>query len=76
MTDACMQTFAAGRELCYALSLERWSGSGSGIDQGKLDQRRELGPRIRRAHIDDADGLDALPQRLGIDQVRRHTRTR
>src|SRR4029077_13273421 len=34
-------------------------------------QGSEFGPRIRRAHIDDADRLDARPRRLGIDQVRR-----
>src|SRR5262249_55421341 len=34
----------------------------------------ELRPGIRRAHIDDADGLDARPRRLSIDQVGRFAR--
>src|SRR5262245_39005160 len=34
---------------------------------GVAEERGELGPRIGRAHIDDADGLDARPRRLGID---------
>src|SRR5262245_33772609 len=38
---------------------------------GVAEERSELGPRIRRAHIDDADGLDARPRRLGIDEVGR-----
>src|SRR5499427_5465377 len=29
---------------------------------GVAEQRGELSPRIRRAHIDDADGLDARPR--------------
>src|SRR5262249_16195741 len=37
---------------------------------GVAEERSELGPGIRRAHIDDADGLDARPRRLGIDEVR------
>src|SRR5262249_3521699 len=36
---------------------------------GIAEERGELGPGIRRAHIDDADGVDARPRRLGIDQV-------
>src|SRR5262245_63071543 len=36
---------------------------------GVAEERGELRPGIRRAHIDDADGLDARPRRLGIDQV-------
>ena len=36
---------------------------------GVAEQRRELGPGVRRAHVDDADGLDARPRRLGIDQM-------
>src|SRR6266511_6487714 len=35
---------------------------------GVAKERGELGPRIGRAHIDDADGLDARPRRLGIDE--------
>src|SRR6516225_9484394 len=35
------------------------------------EERRELGPGIRRAHIDDADGLDARPRKLGINEMRR-----
>src|SRR5262245_29813951 len=38
------------------------------------EQRRELRPLIRRPHVDDADGLDARPRRLGIHQVGRLTR--
>src|SRR5262245_30848489 len=38
---------------------------------GVAEERGELGPGIRRGHIDDADGLDAWARRLGIDQVRR-----
>src|SRR5215510_6784909 len=34
------------------------------------EERGELGPGIRRTHIDDADRLDARPRRLGIDEVR------
>src|SRR5215510_5827376 len=33
---------------------------------GAAEECGELGPRIRRVHIDDADGLDAGPRRLGI----------
>src|SRR5215471_18351950 len=36
---------------------------------GIAEERSELGPGIRRAHIDDADGLDAGPWRLGQDEV-------
>src|SRR5262249_19047662 len=36
---------------------------------GVAEQRGELRPRIRRAHVDDADGLDARPRRLGIDEM-------
>src|SRR5262245_52266490 len=38
---------------------------------GVAEERREFRPGIRCAHIDDADGLDARPRRLGIDQVGR-----
>src|SRR6516162_6078595 len=34
---------------------------------GVAEQRGELGPGIRGAHINDADGLDTGPRRLGID---------
>src|SRR5262249_52471861 len=34
---------------------------------GVAEQLCELGPRIGRAHIDDADGIDTRPRRLGID---------
>src|SRR5215472_11619823 len=37
---------------------------------GIAKERGELRPGIRRSHIDDPDGLDAWPRRLGIDQVR------
>src|SRR5215471_8897253 len=37
---------------------------------GIAKERRELRPRIRRTHIDDADGLDARSWRLGHDEVR------
>src|SRR5262249_60550933 len=33
------------------------------------EERGKLGPGIRRAHIDDADGLDAWTRRLGQDEV-------
>src|SRR6516162_6482262 len=33
------------------------------------EERGELGPGIRCAHIDDADGLDARPWRLSQDEV-------
>src|SRR5215510_16542442 len=36
---------------------------------GIAEERSELRPRIRRAHIDDADGLNARPRRLGQDEV-------
>src|SRR5262245_41535149 len=38
---------------------------------GVAEERGELGPGIRCAHIDDADGLDARPRRLGIDEMGR-----
>src|SRR6516165_927962 len=38
---------------------------------GVAEERGELGPGIGRAHIDDADGLDARPWRLGIDEMGR-----
>src|SRR6516164_3991806 len=38
---------------------------------GVAEEHGELSPGIRRAHIDDADGLDARPRRLGIDQMGR-----
>ena len=31
------------------------------------NRRRELRPGVGRAHVDDADRLDARPRRLGID---------
>src|SRR5262245_39856695 len=37
---------------------------------GAAEESGELRPGIRRAHIDDADGLDARPRWLGVDQVR------
>src|SRR5262249_8145554 len=33
------------------------------------EERGELSPGIGRAHIDGADGLDAWPRRLGIDEM-------
>src|SRR6516225_7005738 len=36
---------------------------------GVSEERGELRPGIRRTHIDDADGLDARPRRLGQDEV-------
>src|SRR5260370_10893565 len=36
---------------------------------GIAEERGELGPRIRRAHIDDANGLDARAWRLGINEM-------
>src|SRR6516165_588164 len=36
---------------------------------GVSEERGELGPGIRGTHIDDADGLDARPRRLGQDEV-------
>src|SRR6516162_7441460 len=38
---------------------------------GVAEERGELRPGIRRAHIDDADGLDARPRRFGIDEMGR-----
>src|SRR5215467_6532335 len=35
------------------------------------EERGELRPGIRRTHIDDADGLDAWPRRLGQDEMGR-----
>src|SRR5262249_22038134 len=37
---------------------------------GVAEERGELRPGIRPAHIDDADGLDAWTRRLDIDQMR------
>ena len=36
---------------------------------GIPEQRSELGPGIGRAHVDDADGLDARPRGLDVDQM-------
>src|SRR5262249_7941488 len=36
---------------------------------GVAEERGELRPGIRRAHIDDAGCLDARPRRLGIDEM-------
>src|SRR6516225_7066044 len=33
------------------------------------EERGELRPGIRRTHIDDADGLNARPRRLGVDEM-------
>src|SRR5262249_31841100 len=38
---------------------------------GVAEQRGELRPGIRRTHIDDANGLDARPRWLGIDEMGR-----
>src|SRR5262245_28004305 len=38
---------------------------------GVAEKRGELRPGIRRAHVDNADGLDARPRRLGIDEMGR-----
>ena len=38
---------------------------------GVAEEHGELRPGIRRAHIDDADGLDARPRRFGIDEMGR-----
>src|SRR5262245_61477341 len=38
---------------------------------GVAEECGELRPGIRRAHIDDADGLNARPRRLGIDEMGR-----
>src|SRR5262249_54959093 len=36
---------------------------------GVAEEPGELGPGVGRAHVDDADGLDAWPRRLGEDEV-------
>src|ERR1700730_990955 len=36
---------------------------------GVAEERGKLGPGVGRAHIDDADGLDAWTRRLGQDKV-------
>src|SRR5262249_38140477 len=36
---------------------------------GAAEEGSELRPGIRRTHVDDADGLDAGPRRLGQDEV-------
>src|SRR5262249_57152273 len=36
---------------------------------GVAEERSKLRPGIRRTHIDDADGFDAWPRRLGIDEM-------
>src|SRR6516225_12433740 len=38
---------------------------------GVAEESGELRPGIRRAHIDDADGIDARPRRLGINEMGR-----
>src|SRR5215472_6534935 len=37
---------------------------------GIAEERGKLRPGIRRAHIDDAHGLDTGPRRLGINEMR------
>src|SRR5919109_569665 len=39
----------------------------------RAEERRKLGPGVRRAHIHDPDRLDSRSRRLGIDGVRRFT---
>src|SRR5260221_11520377 len=41
---------------------------------GVAEERGELRPGIRCTHIDDADGLNARPRRLGIDEMGRFAR--
>src|SRR6266436_7071546 len=36
---------------------------------GAAEQSGELGPGIRRTHVDDADRLDTRPRRLCINEV-------
>src|SRR5689334_16964595 len=36
---------------------------------GAAEKGRKLPPGIRRAHIDNPNGLDARPRRLSVDQV-------
>jgi hypothetical protein len=36
---------------------------------GAPKQRRELGPGVRRAHIDNTDSLDTRARRLGINEM-------
>src|SRR5260370_15381448 len=38
---------------------------------GAAEQRGKLGPRVRRAHIDNADRLDPRSWWLGIDEMGR-----
>src|SRR5438132_656592 len=37
---------------------------------GVAEECCELSPRVRRAHIDNADGLDARPWRLDAEEAR------
>src|SRR5258708_7464728 len=37
---------------------------------GIAEQRCELGPRIRRVHVEDADRLDARPRQLDAEEAR------
>src|SRR5215471_14661456 len=41
---------------------------------GVAEERGELRPGIRRAHVDDANGLNARPRWLSVDQVGRFAR--
>src|SRR6516165_9163382 len=41
---------------------------------GLAEERGELRPGVRRAHIDDADRLDTRARRLGVDQAGRFAR--
>jgi hypothetical protein len=37
---------------------------------GAAKQRRELGPGVRRGHVDDAHGFDPGSRRLDVDEMR------
>jgi hypothetical protein len=69
LTPCPMASLASsGIKALSSLLARSWSRKAS---PGAAEERGELRPGIRRAHIDDADGLDARPRRLGIDQVGR-----
>ena len=58
---------SSGIKALSSLLARSWSAKASRVLRNSAG---ELRPGIRRAHVDDADRLDARPRRLGIDQVR------
>src|SRR5262249_58488148 len=57
---------SSGIKALSSLFARSWSRKGV---PGVAEERSKLRPGIRRTHIDDADGFDAWPRRLGIDEM-------